>query len=276
MTRGREATSAAEDKAAVSARSLLRSVAGPTEHGGWGLTLEPAILGLVVAPSGAGACLATAAIIAFLVRTPLKTVLVDRHRKRRLTRTRVAEQVVVVEVLVLASLVAASAALADGPFWVPAVVASPLVALELWFDMRSRSRRLVPELAGAIGVSAVVAMIVLADGRSGRLAAALWLALTARVITSIPWVRAQIARIHNRNYSTRGIVAADVAALSVAAVAAAIDPSVTPGAIAVAVLIVVQRISALGPLPRATILGVRQVLAGLVVVAATALGVLAA
>jgi hypothetical protein len=251
-------------------------VAVPTEHGGWGLTLEPAVLGLLVAPSGAGACLAVAAFVAFLARTPLKTVLVDRHRRRRLERTRIAARVVMVEAMGLLGLVVGAAVLADGPFWVPAVVAAPLVALELWFDMRSRSRRLVPELAGAIGVSAVVAMIVLADGRSGRLAAALWLVLGARVLTSIPWVRAQIARIHGHVQHTQGLLVADVAALGVAAVAAAVDRRVIPGAIAVAALVVAQRISARGPVPRAAVLGACQVVAGLVVVAATAVGVLTA
>jgi len=268
--------SATDGKAAPTTRSVLRSVALPTEHGGWGLTLEPAVLGLLVAPSGAGVCFAAAALVAFLVRTPLKTVLVDRHRRRRLIRTRVAGRVVAVEAIALGGLVAAGAATASGPFWVPAAIAAPLVALELWFDMRSRSRRLVPELAGGIGVNAVVAMIVLADGGAGRLAAALWLILAARVITSIPSVRAQIARLHGRMYETRRLLVADIVALGVALTAAAVDRSVTPGAIAVAAVVVVQRISARGPVPRAAILGARQVVAGLVVVIATAVGVLTA
>ena len=39
--------------AGKSERSMLRSVAVPTEHGGWGLTAEPVVLGLAVAPSAA-------------------------------------------------------------------------------------------------------------------------------------------------------------------------------------------------------------------------------
>ena len=58
----------------------------PSEHGGWGLTLEPALLGLLVAPSIAGGALAIAAFLAFLVRTPLKVLLVDRRRHRELDR----------------------------------------------------------------------------------------------------------------------------------------------------------------------------------------------
>jgi YwiC-like protein len=61
-------------------RAAWRAMAIPDEHGGWGLTAEPVLLGLLVAPSWAGAALAVAAFVAFLVRTPLKVVLVDRWR----------------------------------------------------------------------------------------------------------------------------------------------------------------------------------------------------
>ena len=59
------------------ARPVWRTVAIPSEHGGWGLTLEPALLGLLVAWSGAGVCLALAALVGFLARTPLKLAMVD-------------------------------------------------------------------------------------------------------------------------------------------------------------------------------------------------------
>jgi hypothetical protein len=42
----------------------LRAVALPTEHGGWGFTLEPIVLGLAVAAGPAGAGLAAAAAVA--------------------------------------------------------------------------------------------------------------------------------------------------------------------------------------------------------------------
>ena len=53
------------------ARSPLRAVAMPSEHGGWGLTTEPGLLGLLVEPSLAGAALAVAALLLFLVRQPV-------------------------------------------------------------------------------------------------------------------------------------------------------------------------------------------------------------
>ena len=43
--------------AGKSERSMLRSVAVPTEHGGWGPPAQPVVLGLAPAPRGARACL---------------------------------------------------------------------------------------------------------------------------------------------------------------------------------------------------------------------------
>ena len=257
-------------------RSVLRSVAVPAEHGGWGLTLEPAVLGLLIAPSGAGLCLALAALLGFVARTPLKLVLVDASRHRHMERTRVARRLVIAELFVLTALVSAAALLALGPFWVPVTVAAPLIGAELWFDMRSRSRRLVPELAGAVGISSVVAMIVLADGGDARLAAGLWLVLAARSVTSIPFVRDQIARLHDRPRRPSTLLAADLTAVGVAGTAVVLDCTLGAGALAVVGVEAYQRISARAPLPPAVVIGVRQMVLGLVVVAVTAAGVLAA
>ena len=72
-------------------------------------------------------------------------------------------------------------------------------------------------------------MIVLADGDSARLAAGLWLVLAARVVTSIPHVRDQIAQLHGRAVDDRGLlVAGDGAALALAALAVALDRSSSP------------------------------------------------
>lgn len=257
-------------------RSPLRAVALPTEHGGWGLTVEPALLGLLVAPGVAGALLATAAVVAFLLRTPLKLVLVDAHRHRELERTRLARRVVAVEGAALVALVAGAVVAAEGAFWWPAVAAAPLVAVELWFDMRSRGRRLAPELAGAAGVGAVAAMIVLAGGESASLAAACWLVLAARVLTAIPSVRSQVMALHGRTVSPVAGRLGDLAAIAVAATAVAVDGLVLAGAVAVVVVVLLQHLSNRYPAPRAALLGVRQSALGFLVVIVTATGVLAA
>ena len=253
-------------------RSMLRGVAVPAEHGGWGLTAEPVVLGLAVAPSVAGACIGLAAMLAFVARTPLRVVLVDRHRHRDLDRTVLARKVLLVETTVIGALVVAAVLTSVDGFWWPATIAAPLVALELWFDMRSRSRRLVPELAGTYGICSVAAMILLATGHPPAEAIAAWLILAGRATTAIPHVRAQIARLHRRSWSSRELIVADFAALAVAIAAVAIDPAVAPGAVAVAGVVAIQRITARTPVP-AKVIGIRQTILGLAVVAATVAGI---
>ena len=153
-------------------RPLWRAVAVPSEHGGWGLTLEPVLLGLLVGFSWPGVAIGVATFLAFLVRTPVKLALVDRRRGRTLPRTRVAWRIALVELIVLVGAVGLAIAAAGWTWLVPFAVAAPLFAVELWFDVRSRGRRLVPELCGAIGITAAAAAIVIAGGEPARLAVA--------------------------------------------------------------------------------------------------------
>jgi hypothetical protein len=263
------------------ARSPLKAVALPAEHGGWGLTAEPALLGLVVAPSVAGAALAAAALVAFTARTPLKAALVDRWRGRRLARTALAERVAAAELAVLVVLLAVAFATAGGSFWVPLAVAAPLVAIELWFDVRSRGRRLVPELAGSIGIASVAAAIVLAAGEGGahgsgpRLAVGLWTVVAARAVASLPFVRVQLARAKGRPHRVVLSDAAQVAGLGLGAVAVALDGRLVVGLVALIVVAAVDVAAVRRPPPPAVVLGIRQTVAGLAVVAATAAGVIA-
>jgi YwiC-like protein len=256
-------------------RASLRSVALPSEHGGWGLTAEPALLGLLVAYSPAGLALAVAAVLAFLARTPLKLVLVDRWRHRRLPRTVLAERVAGVEILVLAALVTVAAMTAAGRFWIPLLIAAPFVAVELWFDMRSRSRRLVPELAGTVGIGSVVAAITLADGRDARLAAGLWLVVAARAVAALPFVRVQLQRL--RQHAHRAVTSdlAQPAALVLAGAAVALDGRLFAGSVAIALLAALHLVAVRRTPPPAPVLGVEQLILGLAVVLVTAGGVLA-
>jgi hypothetical protein len=247
----------------------------PDEHGGWGLTAEPALLGILVAPSWAGAALAVAAFVAFVVRTPLKIVLVDRWRHRWLPRTRFAAGIAAVELAVLAVLAVAATVRAGWTWLVPVGIAVPLVAVELAFDMRSRGRRLIPELCGATGISAVAASVALAGGVDARLAFALWLVLAARALASIPFVRIQIERLRHNDVRLSVSDGAQVAGVGVAGVAVAADAAVAAGAVAVAVLAIAQVVWVRRPPVPAKVLGIRQLCLGLAVVLITAIGVLA-
>lgn len=257
--------SPAQSPATARLRPLWRSVAVPSEHGGWGLTFEPVLLGLIVAPSWAGVAIGAAAMLAFVARTPAKVVLVDSWRHRSLPRTRVAALIAAAEIAVLVVLLGVAAATASGPFWIPLLAAVPLLAIELWFDMRSRSRRLVPELAGTVGIGGVAAAIVLAADGGAALAAGAWLVIVARAVASLPFVRFQLRRVKQQAYRRWAQDLAQGAAVALAAIGVAVGwlPVVAAGA--VVALAAVQMVLARTRAPRAVIVGVQQLVLGLAV-----------
>lgn len=255
------------------ARTPYRTVALPTEHGGWSLTAEPAILGLLVAWSPAGLALGVAAMVAFVARTPLKIVLVDRWRRRWLPRTTLAAKIAAVELVVFAMLIVYAAANAQARWWVPLAAAAPLIVTELWYDMRSRGRRLVPELAGAIGIGSIAAAIALADGTSARVAWGLWLVIGARSLAAIPYVRTQIRRAKN---SPAALWQSDIAqVLAVVVVIAGWAAEMVSIAVIVALaLVAVVNVAAVRLEPRpAMVIGIQQMVIGIVVIAAAAFSI---
>lgn len=250
-----------------------RAVAVPSEHGGWSFTLEPAILGLLVAFSGAGAALTGAALLAFVARTPLKVVLVDRWRGRQLERTRLARRVLIVELIGIVALAALAALTAHATFWWPLAAAAPLIIVELWHDMRSKSRHLVPELAGTVGIGAVATAVALAGAADTGAAFGLWVVIAARSIAAVLFVRVQLLRFKGHEHH---LWHSDVAQLlAVAVVLAGWLGGVVPGAavVVVAALAVFELIAVRRSPQRAAMIGAQQVVLGLTVVLVTALGV---
>lgn len=257
-------------------RSTVKAVALPAEHGGWGLTAEPVLLGLLLAPSWAGLALGAAAMTAFVARTPIKIGLGDLRRGRRLDRTRIALAIGSAELVLLALLGTTAVMVAEQPFWMPLLFAGPLLLTELAYDIRSRGRRLVPELAGSIGVASAAAMIVLAGGHDLVPAIGVWAVLAARAMTSIPHVRDQIRRLHSRPTSATGPIVADAVAVLIAGAVAVAVPELLGGAAAIVAVVVAQRIGELRPAPSAVVVGIRQTVLGVAVVLVTWLGVVLA
>lgn len=250
----------------------LRGAALPAEHGGWSLTLEPVLLGLLVEPSWSGALLGLAALLAFLARTPLKMALVDRRRRRRLGRTVVAERFALGYLAALAAAALGAVVTARAPFWVPLAAAAPLVAVGFAYDVRSLSRRLVPELVGSIGVGSAAAAIVLAGGGAGEVAAGLWLVIAARATAAILHVRVQLRRGKQQaaqRWQNDAAQALTVGAGSVGAVSG-IVPVAGAAALAAAGLVHVALVRR--PPFRTPVIGAQQVVIGLTVVLATWLG----
>ncbi len=266
--------SATQADRVVGERASWRAVAVPSEHGGWGLTLEPVLLGLVVAWSGGGVALGVAAFTAFLVRTPLKLVAVDLRRGRWLDRSRLALRIAIVELIVLALTVALTVALAGWSWMTPMVVAGPLVVIELSFDVRSRGRRLMPELCGAVGITAVAASIALAAGRSSALASGVWFVLAARAVGAIPFVRVQIMRLRHGQGPVWQSDLAQGVSVAVATAAVCADRRLLLGLVGVVMLAAAQSVWVRrAPIPAKQV-GLRQMGLGLALVAVTAVGVM--
>lgn len=177
----------------------VKSVALPTEHGGWGITLEPVLLGLLVAPSWAGAGVALATAGAFLARHPFKIVTADRRRGRRFARTPVAEAFTLAYALVaLSGFLLALAVAPSYEFLLPLMLAAPLGAVQLFYDAAGHSRGLLPEVAGSTAMASVAACIALAGGASPLVAMGLWVVLAARFVPAILYVRARLVKLHGK------------------------------------------------------------------------------
>lgn len=180
-------------------RVRLKTIALPVEHGGWGLSLEPVVLGLLVAPSFSGLFLAIATMGAFLARHPLKLLMADRRRGRRFARTPIAERFVLLYTMLAAlDLLAAIKTTASYEFLLPLLLAAPFALIQVGYDAMSRSRALLPELAGSTAMAAIASSIAFAAGWPRPIAFALWAVLAARVVPTILYVRARLKMLHGQ------------------------------------------------------------------------------
>jgi hypothetical protein len=247
-------------------------VALPTEHGGWGFTLEPILLGSVVAPSLAGAGLAAVALAVFLARRPLRLLTEDCRSRRWLPRTASACRVLAVCAAVAAAGSAVAALQGDTRFWWAAAAALPVAAVQVGADLARRNRAFVAEAAGALAMGATAPAIALAAGWEPGPAFALWAVIAGRALPSILFVRAQIRRSRGpvarpaATHAAHGIALAALAGLA----AGGALPWAAAGAVAglwAWVVVSLRR----PPVPART-LGWTQVAAGLLVVGATAAG----
>lgn len=170
----------------------LRTVALPTEHGGWSFCLEPILLGLLLQPSMGGAAIGVASLALFLARHPFKLAAFDWQRGKSYPRTIASRW--------FALSYASIAALALAPAWklggiavfLPLFIALPFVAVQFFHDVRNDSRALLPELAGAAAAGSIAASIVIAGGWAPSAALPLWAIFVARTVPTVIYVRARV------------------------------------------------------------------------------------
>lgn len=255
-----------------SPRSVISQVSIPREHGGWGLSIEPVLLGLLVDPSWAGLCLGLMAIAMFIARTPLKVVLVDLWRKRWLQRTRVAAIIFSIESLLILVLFIASVVLAkQTSFLIFIMISIPMVLVALYFDMKSKSRRLLPELAGSIGLASMVGSIVVSSGTDLKLAFGLWMVVSSRILASVPYVRAQMFRARKVACSLWHSDIAQLIAVSLVYIAwqqffVPFMSFIVLSCVAIAHVVLVR-----GPILKLRVVGYEQMAIGLIVIFTTAI-----
>lgn len=186
----------------------------PTEHGSWGFVLEPLALGLLAAPSPAGAALAFAAFAAFASRRPWQLFHDDRRRGRRDRRTAAeAGAVAVLGLLAAAGLLAAWRLAGAAPLLalVPAV---PLAAAFAVWDARREVRGLLAETVAPVAFAALPAAIGLAGGLGPVVAGALAVAIIARAVPTVLYVRARLRLNRGRAHAATTAIAAQATALT--------------------------------------------------------------
>ncbi|MDR7537767.1 MAG: YwiC-like family protein [Armatimonadota bacterium] len=254
-------------------QASLRAVALPSEHGGWGFTLEPVLLGLLVAPGWAALGLGIAAVAAFLARHPLRLWLTDRRRGARYPRTGLAARIGLGFAAVSAAGLALAVGSASAPFWWPLALGALLALLQLRYDARLRGRHIVPEVSGAVAMASVAAAIALAGGRPVSVAAGLWLVLAMRAVAALFYARTQVMRARGVAASPAGAYVAEGAALVVLVASAAWGLSPWLSALGLGLLGLYSTYTfARPPLP-ARLVGWGQMVFGLLMVLLTAVGV---
>ncbi len=254
-------------------RVSIRSIALPVEHGGWGFTLEPILLGLLVAYSPAAWELSVAALAVFLARRPFRLLTTDLVRRRWLRRTSVAASFAVGYGLVALLGLVGALVTAPSRFLLAYAVAAPFAAVALVADANSRSRTLVAELAGSIAMGSTAAAIALADGWAVDEAFGLWLVLAGRAVATVALVRGQIRRVHEKPVGSAAIHWTQAATVATMALAALLGVVPWLGVVAMAGIWLLAVISLRRPAVPARVVGWTQMATGLFVVVLTAVGV---
>lgn len=255
-------------------RSVVRSVALPIEHGGWAFLLEPMLVGLLATFSWTGLVLAIGTLAAFLVHQPLKTAARDRLAGRRAPRTILAERFAVAYVVVAGACIGWVVWTATAAVVPAAVLFAPFALLQLGYDLRGRSRALVPELAGAAALAALATATATIDGWSLAPALGLWTLLVARSAPSIVYVRARLLLEHGKPCGI-GPTAVTHAAAIVAGLALwwfGLAPATAPVALAILLGRAVHGLSANRVGRRPAAIGAQESLFGLAYVLAIWLG----
>lgn len=198
------------------APALWRDVLRPKEYGSWSLALEPLVLGLLAAPSFAGAGLATALVAGFFARRPFRMLFQERRDERRAAAWQA------LALCAFIGLLAFSGALAvGGVAWLPWLGPVGLAgAAFAWCDARGAGREEAAEMSGAAAFAFTPAAIAILGGWNSSASATLACLMLGRSVPSVACVRAFLRGKKSGVWrSGPALIGAVVAALGAIAVA---------------------------------------------------------
>ncbi len=196
----------------------IRQIAIPTEHGGWSFLLEPIVGALAIAFSLGGLWISLLTVSAFLCRQPLKILIADRIGMRVWERAKAAIVFLLAYAAIfLIGLLGTIVNIGWEPL-LPFAFVLPLVAYQIFNDVSRRGRQLLPEVSGAVSISASAAAIALAGGLAWPLAASLWVIFVARSIPSILYVRNRLLLEKGKPYFRTAPTLAHISAFAIVGV----------------------------------------------------------
>jgi hypothetical protein len=255
-------------------KTKLKGIAFPTEHGAWGMVFEPLVAALAVTFSVAGLAVAVAFLGAFLMRQPLKVLMAERAAGRRMPQGVPARRYLAIYGLIfLAGAIAALLTTSFYNFW-PLIIAAPLAMIQTYYDSARQSRKLAPELAGAVAISSSAAVIALTGGWTAAQALVLWLIMVARAVPSIFYVRERLLLEKGKPFAYYAPVLLSAAAVAAVALAAYLAHAPWLAAAVMAVLLVraALGLSRFSKRRKAMQIGVFEVVFGAMTVLAIILG----
>lgn len=252
----------------------VRQVALPSEHGGWAFLFEPIAAGLAIAFSAGGPWIACLTIGAFLTRQPLKVLIADRFGMRNRARAGMAFRFLLCYgAIFFVGLAGTLLSVGFQPL-LPFIWVLPLALFQIYIDESGQSRKLIPELTGAVVMSASIAAIGLAANMPWADCVALWAIFASRSIPSILYVRERLRLEKGKGHSRVIPTLAHIAALILTAALAysGLSPFLTILAMSVLAYRAIAGLSPDRNKMKAMQIGVWEIIYGTVVVLSVVIG----
>ena len=256
------------------AGKIIRSVALPSEHGGWAFLFNPILLGLWVAPTWPGTCLALAALGVFLVHQPFKVAVKDHLKGTRPVRTLWAERFAVAYGVWAIAAFGLVLLTVERDFLIPLLLGLPFALVQLFYDARNQSRALLAECAGAVALATLAPALVSLGGWPFDRAWPLWVIMVGLAVPSILYVRARLRLEYGKPISHTSVWLAHGLAVLVSFALAL--GQLVPWSVVVGMVILFGRawygLSPYRKPARAPMVGVQEIVFGLIIVALAVLG----